>query len=146
MMTITTTTTTTPPLYGTDDASFQAAGGVDGLRVLVDDFYRIMGELPQAHTILRMHPADLTESRDKLTRFLCGWLGGPKLFSQTYGPIRIPAAHSHLRIGQPEHDAWLACMEQAIALQPFEPDFAVYLLEQLRVPAGRVLTASKDPV
>ena len=37
----------TPP-YGTGDASYQAAGGIDGLRHLVDDFYRLMDERPEA--------------------------------------------------------------------------------------------------
>ena len=86
-----------------------------------------------------MHPPELTVTRDKLTRFLRGWLGGPKLFSEKYGPIKIPVAHAHLDIGRAEHDAWLACMEQAIALQSFEDGFKKYLFEQLRVPAGRVL-------
>ena len=134
---------TTPLPYGTNDASFQAAGGRDGIRRLVDDFYRIMTELPEAATVLSMHPPDLDISRDKLTRFLCGWLGGPKLFSEKYGPIKIPMAHSHLAVGDAEHDGWLLCMEQAIELQPFEKSFAEYLLVQLRVPAGRVLSVCK---
>lgn len=132
------------PKYGVGDASFQAAGGEEGLRRLVDDFYRIMAERPDAAGVLAMHPADIAVSRDKLTRFLCGWLGGPKLFSAKYGPIRIPSAHAHLAIGEAEHDAWIACMEAAIALQPFDESFAVYLLEQLRVPAGRVLSVCRD--
>lgn len=130
------------PAYGVDDASFRAAGGREGLRRLVDDFYRIMEERPDARRIRDMHPKGLEVSRDKLARFLCGWLGGPKLFSEKYGPIRIPAAHAHLRIGMEEHDAWLACMRDAIALQPYAEDFKVYLLEQLHVPAGRVVQAS----
>jgi len=88
--------------------------------------------------------ASLDVSRDKLARFLCGWLGGPKLFSAKYGPIKIPMAHAHLPIVRADHDAWLACMEEAIALQPFHESFKVYLLEQLRVPAGRVLDVCRD--
>ena len=34
--------------YDLNDASFRAAGGEDGLRRLVDDFYRIMDDLPEA--------------------------------------------------------------------------------------------------
>ncbi len=139
-------TSSEEPKYGIEDASFRAAGGQEGIGRLVDDFYRIMSELPEASRIRRMHSKDLTVSRDKLTRFLCGWLGGPKLFSAKYGPIKIPAAHVHLDIGEPEHDAWLTCMQQAIALQPFEPSFATYLLEQLRVPAGRIVTVRKQHV
>jgi len=86
-----------PKTYGTDDASFRAAGGIAGIERLVDDFYRIMDESPEATGMRRMHPRDLTESRDKLARFLCGWLGGPSRFQPRYGPIRIPA--ERVRIG-----------------------------------------------
>ncbi len=132
--------------YGDGDASFRAAGGEAGIVRLVDDFYRIMDEAPFAERIRRMHPRDLEESRDKLARFLCGWLGGPSRYAERYGPIRIPAAHAHLRIGRDDRNAWLACMREAIALQPFAPDFARYLLEQLAIPADRVLQASRDPI
>ena len=124
--------------YGVDDSSFLTAGGEDGIRHLVDDFYDIMDHHDAAKRIRRMHPADLAVSRDKLARFLCGWLGGPKRYREKYGPISIPNDHAHLPIDAAERDAWLLCMEQAIAQQGFQGDFAVYLLEQLRVPAERV--------
>lgn len=131
------------PEFGDGDTSFRAAGGVEGLRRLVDDFYDIMDREPSAATIRRMHPADLTESRDKLTLFLCAWLGGPKLYREKYGPIRIPVAHAHLHIEEAERDAWLECMRQAIARQPFTLEFSEYLLRALRVPAERSMQASQ---
>ncbi|WP_430462340.1 group II truncated hemoglobin [Thalassolituus sp. LLYu03] len=123
--------------YGTGDASFQAAGGYDGIKLLVDDFYRAMDELPQAAPIRAMYPDDLTEAADKLTRFLCGWLGGPKLFSEKYGPIAIPAFHRQFPIDAARRDAWLDCMRAAAEKQPFAEDFRQYLLAQLYVPAER---------
>jgi hemoglobin len=123
--------------YGVDDKSFIAAGKVEGIHQLVEDFYQQMDAQANAKVIRAMHQDDLSESVDKLTRFLCGWLGGPKLFSDKYGPIRIPKAHSHLDIGYAERDAWLYCMEQAISKQPYEQDFKQYLLAHLAVPAER---------
>ena len=131
---------------GEGDASFRAAGGVSGITKLVDDFYQLMDELPEARNLRHMHPRDLGESRDKLARFLCGWLGGANRFEQKYGPIRLPAAHAHLRIGPAECDAWLLCMQRAIAKQDYAPEFSAYLLNQLHVPADRVLTTSRDPL
>ena len=132
--------------YGEGDASYRAAGEREGITRLVDDFYRIMDEWPEAETIRRMHPSDLAESRDKLARFLCGWLNGPKLYSEKYGPIKIPRAHAHLRVGPAERDAWLGCMERAIALQDYAPEFATYLLRELGVPAERIVQVSRDPL
>lgn len=132
------------PPYGVGDASYQAAGGIDGLRRLVDDFYRIMDESPAAADLRRMHPESLEASRDKLACFLSGWLGGPKLFAEKYGPIVVPAFHAQWPIDEAGSAAWLGCMEQAIALQDYAPEFADYLLAQLRVPAERIVQASRN--
>jgi hypothetical protein len=88
------------PPFGVGDASYQAAGGIDGLRRLVDDFYRLMDQLPEAAALRRMHPQRLDASRDKLACFLSGWLGGPRLFSEKYGAISIPAFHAQWPIDQ----------------------------------------------
>lgn len=127
--------------YGVGDSSYRAAGEYAGIKVLVDAFYCHMDQVPEAERIRGMHPKDLTEARDKLTRFLCGWLGGEKLFSQKYGSTTMPAAHAHLDIGMAERDAWLGCMEKAIAEQDYADSFKQYLLEQLFVPAERIRVA-----
>ena len=123
--------------YGAEDASYQAAGGEVGIRQLVDDFYDAMDQLPVAAKIRAMHPADLSSTLDKLARFLCGWLGGPKLYAEKYGSIHIPQAHARFAIGPEERDAWLLCMAEALKRQPYAPAFKRYLLEQLYVPAER---------
>lgn len=132
----------TPAPYGVGDASYQAAGGIEGLRRLVDDFYLIMDTHPEAATIRRMHPDDLSTARDKLACFLSGWLGGPKLFREKYGSISIPSFHAQWPIGAADSAAWLLCMKEAIARQPYTPDFSDYLLKALHVPAERVVIAS----
>jgi len=126
------------PLYGTNDATFVAAGGADGIRKLVDAFYDIMGADPSYETILKWHPSDLELSRDKLARFLCGWMGGPNRYEEKYGAISIPGAHSHLSITARERDMWLECMSQAMDAQGYPADFKAYLLKQLSLPAERV--------
>jgi len=133
------------PLYGFSDNSFKAAGEETGIRKLVDDFYRFMDELPEAKNIRAMHKADLTSSRDKLTLFLCGWMGGPKLYHEKYGSINIPRDHAHLEITEAERDAWLLCMEKAIAEQHYSSEFGAYLLTQLRIPAERIFAVAKKP-
>lgn len=127
--------------YGIGDASYRAAGEQAGIARLVDAFYAYMNSLPEAATIRAMHAQDLTEARQKLTYFLCGWLGGPRLFVEHYYPINIPSAHRQFPIGEAERDAWLLCMQHAIAEQPYADAFKDYLLRQLRVPAERIRLA-----
>ncbi|GAA5315790.1 MAG: group II truncated hemoglobin [Candidatus Pelagadaptatus aseana] len=130
-----------PHGYGVADNSYKAAGELDGITRLVNDFYDFMESLPEARTIRDMHGDRLLESRKKLAFFLSGWLGGPKLFSQNYYPIRIPMAHSHLAIGEAERDAWMLCMKKAVAMQSYEATFKEYLIDQLWVPAERIRQA-----
>ena len=126
------------PKYGVADASFQAAGREDGIRKLVHEFFNRMGNDPRFAVIYEMHPDDKEESRDKLARFLCGWLGGPKLYHEKYGSISIPRVHEHLAIATPERDQWLTCMAETVAEQGFDMAFKKYLMEQLFVPAEGV--------
>lgn len=127
-----------PRPYGEGDATHQALGGVDAIRHLVERFYHHMDTLPEARRIRALHPADLEVSIDKLARFLSGWTGGPKLYSEKYGPIRIPIAHQHLPVGEAERDAWLLCMEKALDDCDYPKDLKAYMLEQLFVPAERI--------
>ena len=130
--------------YGTGDASFQAAGGEAGIRQLVDGFFDRMGSDERFATIYAMHPDNKDVSRDKLARFLCGWLGGPKLYNEKYGAIGIPRVHAHLAIATAERDQWLTCMSETVEQQPFAPDFRKYLMEQLFVPAEAVRRRCAD--
>ncbi len=125
--------------YGVADASYLAAGGGEGVARLVDDFYDLMGTDSRFSSIFNMHPENIALSRDKLTTFLCGWLGGPRLYAKKFGSMGIPAVHRHLSIGETERDLWLLCMSESVAKQPFEEDFKNYLMQQLSVPANAIV-------
>ena len=133
-----------PIKYGSSDGSYLAAGQLEGITKLVDSFYDYMDSLPAAKKIRAMHPKDLSISRDKLTCFLSGWLGGPRLYAEKYGSISIPMIHKHLSVASEERDAWLLCMREAANDQPYHNSFKRYLLEQLFVPAERVRQVSRS--
>ena len=122
--------------YGVGDATFQAAGGEEGIRALVDQFYDIMArDYPR---IFSWHPSDTSTSRDKLARFLCGWMGGPRRYAEKYGSINIPGVHAHLTVDASARDEWLSCMAQAIQEMNYPDTLSEYLLAQLFVPADRI--------
>lgn len=97
-----------------DSTPYEQLGGQDAVRALVDRFYDLMDELPEAHEIRKLHPQALSESRQKLFKFLSGWLGGPPLYTQEYGHPRLRARHLPFPIGERERDQWLLCMNQAL--------------------------------
>ena len=90
-------------------------GGEAALRRLIERFYALMNQLPQARAIRAMHPADLTQSKDHLFMFLSGWLGGPPLYAERRGPPRLRRDHMAFAIDAAARDAWMACMRQALA-------------------------------
>jgi len=97
-----------------DNTPYRMLGGDTGLRQLVDRFYELMDEVPEYHGIRKLHPRDLSGSREKLYLFLSGWLGGPPLYVEKYGHPMLRARHLPFAIGVAERDAWLACMLQAM--------------------------------
>ncbi len=93
---------------------YEQIGGEENIRRLVDRFYDLMDTRPEAAGIRRLHPEDLSQSREKLYLFLVGWTGGPPLYVQKYGHPRLRARHLPFPIGEAERDQWLLCMNQAL--------------------------------
>lgn len=107
---------------------FDRIGGAEAVRTLVDRFYALMHELPEAQVIRAMHPTLLNGSREKLYEFLSGWLGGPPLYVEKRGHPRLRMRHMPFAIDNAASDAWMSCMVKA--LDECVPD--VLLREQLR--------------
>jgi hemoglobin len=94
--------------------TYQRIGGDAAIRKLVDRFYKLMDELPEASNAREIHPKDLTESANKFFDFLCGWLGGPQRFVEKHGQPMLRRRHLPYAIGPEERDQWLLCMKQAL--------------------------------
>lgn len=93
---------------------YEAIGREEKIRALVDRFYDLMDSAPEAAGIRALHPADLTESRNKLYWFLVGWMGGPPMYLERFGHPRLRARHLPFPIGASERDQWLWCMFRAM--------------------------------
>lgn len=125
--------------YGTADATYQAMGGYEGVKQLVAEFYAIMDRESEFAVIRDMHPPHRELTLDKLTRFLCAWMGGPRLYNEKYGAISIPGVHAHLSITEREKEQWLGCMHKALQQQQHPQDLIDYLLPQFAIPASRIV-------
>lgn len=89
--------------------------GPQALAALVTRFYALVAQDPDLAPIF---PADLTETAEKQLAFLTGFLGGPPLYHQTYGPPRLRARHLPHAITPTRGRAWLACMARALQDTP----------------------------
>lgn len=93
---------------------FERIGGSNIIRQLVDRFYDLMDEDPDYYGIRKLHPPDLTESRNKLTWFLNGWLGGPPDYVDRFGHPFLRRRHLPFAVGVTERDQWMGCMIRAM--------------------------------
>lgn len=97
------------------ETPYQRIGGEPAIRSLVNRFYALMDELPEAYATRKIHPQDLAQSGEKFVMFLSGWLGGPDLYVEQFGHPMLRRRHLPYPIGRQEHDEWLLCMRQAMA-------------------------------
>ena len=103
------------------DSVYARLGGASAIRALVDRFYALMDELPEAYTVRRLHPESLVGSADSLFKYLSGWFGGPPLYIRERGHPRLRMRHAPYAIGVVERDEWMLCMRQALAEQVADP-------------------------
>lgn len=120
-------------------------GGEEAVRRLVNRFYELMDALPEARGIRAMHPVDLSSSREKLLKFLSGWLGGPPLYVEEYGHPRLRARHLPFSIGVAERDAWLLCMRQALSEMDMNELLREHLFQSLRNTADFMRNREESP-
>ncbi len=94
---------------------YERIGGEAGVRAFTRRFYALMDTLFDAAPARAIHPRSLDLTEEKLFEYLTGWLGGPPLFTDKYGPPMLRRRHMHAPIATPEIDAWLLCFHQAWA-------------------------------
>lgn len=93
---------------------YDQLGGEVGVHRLVNRFYDLMDELPETWELRKLHPQDLQGSREKLFKFLSGWLGGPSLYIEEYGHPRLRMRHMPFPVDTRMRDQWLMCMNMAL--------------------------------
>lgn len=105
----------------TQTTPYDFIGGESALRSLVDRFYFYMDILPECQGIRAMHAESLQGAKDKLFKFLSGWLGGPNLFIEEFGHPMLRARHLPFAIGESERDQWMLCMNKAMDELSMDP-------------------------
>ena len=93
---------------------FEWIGGEDRVQALTERFYDLMDLEPGYAALRAVHGSDLTNARQRLFWFLCGWLGGPQHYTERFGHPMLRARHMPFPIAIKERDQWVACMDQAM--------------------------------
>lgn len=113
--------------WGPEPTPYAQLGGESAVRALTDSFY---DRVARDELMAAIHPADLTESRQKLFEFLSGWLGGPQLYIAKHGHPRLRMRHMPFPIDSQAVEAWLACMNGAMDDLGVEGALRTFLVER----------------
>lgn len=118
---------------------YELMGRETAILSLVERFYFYMDSLPEAEGIRKIHAEDLSQAKEKLFKFLSGWLGGPELFIQEFGHPMLRRRHFHFPIGLSERQQWMMCMNKAMAEISMDPVLRKSLLESFGQLATRMI-------
>lgn len=111
---------------------YDVIGGERAILSLVDRFYFYMDILPEAKGIRDMHQPNLALAKDKLFKFMSGWLGGPNLYIEEFGHPMLRARHFPFSIGESERDQWMLCMNKALDEMTMDPRLKTNLQNALQ--------------
>ncbi|WP_027345396.1 globin [Hamadaea tsunoensis] len=108
---------------------YEQFGGEPTFRKLVDVFYAGVADDP----LLRpMYPEeDLGPARDRLTKFLVQYWGGPTTYSEERGHPRLRIRHAPFAVDATARDAWLAHMHDAVDSLDLSPELRQTLWDYL---------------
>jgi hemoglobin len=105
-----------------ENSPYNLIGGEKAVQSLVDRFYFLMDTLPEAAGLRAIHAPDLAMAREKLFKYLSGWLGGPDLYIREYGHPRLRQRHFPFAVGIAERDQWMLCMDKALQELTMDPE------------------------
>lgn len=123
---------------------YDAIGGEQTLLNLVDRFYFYMDTLPETQGIRAIHQRNLASAKDKLFKFLSGWLGGPNLFIEEFGHPMLRARHLPFAIGESERDQWMLCMSKALAELAMDSQLKINLQNALQQLATHMINQAPE--
>ena len=110
---------------------YDIVGGEAAVRKLIDRFYDLMDEAPEYYAVRKLHPQDLSGSREKLFMFMTGWTGGPPVYVEKHGHPRLRMRHFPFAISTRERDEWLWCMDRALDEQEMPGEVREHLRARL---------------
>ncbi|MDO4998093.1 MAG: group II truncated hemoglobin [Neisseria sp.] len=93
---------------------FEILGGSDGVADLTHRFYDLMELEPQYAQLRAVHGQSLDFARERLYKFLHGWMGGEPLYQQEYGHPRLRQRHFPFAVTLQTRNQWIACFAQAM--------------------------------
>lgn len=121
---------------------YDAVGGAETFNAIVSRFY---AQVAEDEILRQLYPEDdLAGAEERLRMFLEQYWGGPRTYSEQRGHPRLRMRHVPFRISAIERDAWLRCMQTAVASidsQTLDDEHRRELLDYLEMAAHSLVNA-----
>ncbi|MBX5436173.1 MAG: globin [Alicyclobacillaceae bacterium] len=130
-----------PRQHSAQPTLYELIGGAPTVAKLVDAFYRRVVQHPGLRPLF---PEDITPVRNKQFRFLTQFFGGPRLYSEVYGPPMLRARHLPHPITPKRAEEWLECMAGALEEAGITGPLRDFIFERLTHTA-RHMVNTPDP-
>jgi hemoglobin len=103
------------------DSVYEAIGGEETFRKLVDRFYEGVAADP---ALRALYPEDdLGPANERLRMFLIQYWGGPTTYSERRGHPRLRMRHAPFAVNSAARDAWLRHMGEALQSLALPPQY-----------------------
>lgn len=117
-------------MCGVASSFYERIGSEQGVRCVAERFYDIVeASFPLLRSML---PASTEVTRQKLFKYLSGWLGGPQLYVAEYGHPRLRMRHFPFEITSEGVRQWLEAMDATLRECEVEPELIGELMERFR--------------
>ena len=118
-----------PPGNPPFETPFAWIGGEGQIHALVDRFYDLMDLEPGFAALRAAHGTELANAREKLKRFLTGWMGGPQHYTEQFGHPRLRMRHHPYQLDQAARDRWVQLMDHALDQAALPAEVTPFLRE-----------------
>lgn len=115
---------------------YENIGGYNKIEEIVDGFYARVAKHP---LLIPIFPEDLTETARKQKLFLTQFLGGPRFYEAERGHPMMRRRHLPFPITPSRRDAWLDCMEEALAEAHIAEPYRTLIFEKLTLTANHMM-------
>ena len=91
-------------------------GGEEGVNRLVNTFYDLMEDRPEAADLHRLHLRGhgLDHTRVQQRDFMIGFMGGRQHYRETHGHMDVRQIHEHVPIRKADAETWLQTWDLAL--------------------------------
>lgn len=104
----------------TQSSFYEAIGGMETLRTIVDRFYEGVATDPLLRPMYEEE--DLGPSAERFRLFLAQYWGGPTTYNETRGHPRLRMRHAPFAVDEAARDAWLKHFRDGLDAAGLEPE------------------------